>query len=250
MKETAISKQKFAKDLFFEAFEDSDDFLSRFEKIAFSPERCHYIKDGETVISALYWFDCESSSGNLAYIYGVATRKSHRGRGLCKRLFEETHKILKERDYKGALLVPAEDSLYPFYERLGYRVATFISEKTVTSSEGATHLYPLDKYDYSVHRRNYLPEGSVAEGKEALDFLASYAEFYRGDDFLAVVERRDGKLRITELLGNSGKAPEIVSTLGFDTAVLRTPGNDRPFAMFYPLTEDAPDLSYFGLALD
>ena len=89
------------KALWKEAFGDTDAFLDTFEKSAFSYHRCRCVTDGDTGAAALYWFDCSYEEGRIAYLYAIATAKSHRGRGLCRALMEDTHKHLKKMGYSG-----------------------------------------------------------------------------------------------------------------------------------------------------
>ncbi len=250
MKNANVCEVKFAKELFYEAFGDSEDYLNRFERIAFSPDRCHYLTEGGEVVSALYWFDCVCLDRHLAYVYGVATKRSHRGRGLCHRLFDETHEILANRGYDGVILVPASEELFGFYERMGYRIATSIAEMLVKAAEQTVALKKIDKNEYAKERRKFLPDGAVIQEGVTLDFLATYSDFYRGDDFVFVLTNGD-ELFSPELLGNRSVMGRIVKTFGFDNGIFRTNGENRSFAMYRPLTpfgEITP--KYFGLALD
>ena len=88
------------KALWQEAFGDSKETVDAFFATGFSQDRCHYIVENNVPVSALYWFNCELSGCKLAYIYAVATLKSHRGKGLARRLMEEAHQILKEQGYE------------------------------------------------------------------------------------------------------------------------------------------------------
>ena len=84
-----------------EAFGDSEEMLDGFAATGFSPDRFHCICEKEIPVSALYWFDCQLDGYKLAYIYAVATLKSHQGQGLAKQLMTETHEILKVRRLRG-----------------------------------------------------------------------------------------------------------------------------------------------------
>lgn len=68
--------------------------------------------------------------GKFAYIYAVGTDPEYRGRGLAAQLIRETEQYLKECGYQGALLFPAEEGLYAFYERLGYLPEFFVAEQS------------------------------------------------------------------------------------------------------------------------
>ena len=232
-----------------EAFGDSDEFLDDFDKTAFSPERYRaVIIDGE-VVSALYFFDCEYAGGRIAYIYAVATAKEYRGQGLCRRLFDETHAYLTERGYMGAILCPGSDSLFDFYKSMGYSTCTYVNECEVTAGD-AVGVKEITKDEYAKLRRKYLPEGSVIQESENIDFLSSFSKFYSGDCFVLTARPDGERLFGAELLGNVDAAAGITRALGFERGVFRTEGNVKPFAMYYSLDKKTVPPTYFGLAFD
>ena len=56
-----------------EAFGDEDAFLDTFFATAFSPERCRCAVEGDSLLGALYWFDCICGGKTLAYyLDGIA----------------------------------------------------------------------------------------------------------------------------------------------------------------------------------
>ena len=71
-----------------EAFEDTDLFLDAFFDRGFHPRRCRCITEQGAVLAALYWFEVNCGRQKYAYLYAVATAKSHRGRGLFGILLE------------------------------------------------------------------------------------------------------------------------------------------------------------------
>ena len=244
------------RSLWKEAFGDGDGFLDDFFATAYSAERCRCITEKGEVAAALYWLDSECNGARLAYIYAVATRVSHRGRGLCRSLMEQTHRHLAALGYGGVVLVPSEDTLFDYYGGLGYRTCSEISESRVLASEPPAELHRVDKYEYAARRRAFLPSGGVLQENQSLDFLATYAELYSGEDFLLAASRAGGRLLGIELLGNAAAAPSIVSALGCDEGELRIPpsaasfGKKRRFAMFLGLKEGVRPPDYFGIAFD
>ena len=60
------------------------------------------------------------------YLYAVATKKAYRGQGLCRNLMAYAEAQLPA---DCCILVPATESLFGFYEALGYRTA-FTRNKT------------------------------------------------------------------------------------------------------------------------
>ncbi len=233
-----------------EAFNEPDDFTDLFFSVGYSPRRCHYIAENGVPVSALYWFDCELSSHKIAYIYGVATLKSHRGKGLAGRLLNETHEILRSQGYAGAILVPSGASLFDFYRQFGYETATTVSRFSCEPGDAPIPLREITPEEYTRLRSVYLPEGGVVQEEQAMVFLAGYCRFYAGEDFLLVCEASPDGLFAQEFLGNTQAAPGILKTLGFSNGRFRTPGTQSDFAMWLPFRKDCPMPGWFGLALD
>ena len=238
------------RQLWQEAFDDPDDFLDVFFSDSIAADGYHCILENNIPVSALYWFDCELQGHRLAYIYGVATLKSHRGRGLARQLMAETHEILRKQGYSGAVLVPEEAHLFDFYRKLGYRTVSTVAEFSCSWGDSPLPLREIGAEEYARLRRKWLPEGGVVQEGETLAFLQSYARFYAGEDFLLVGEHLRGSLVSQELLGNSDAAPGILRTLDIPRGHFRTPGTDLDFAMFLPLEKDCPLPAWFGLSLD
>lgn len=234
-----------------EAFGDSDDFLDTFEKTAFSKNRCLYVTIKDEIAAALYWFDCQYQEKPVAYLYAIATAEKFRGQGICHKLMEYTHDLLHKQHYAGALLVPGSQELFRFYEDMGYQTCSYIREFSCISASDSVPITPIDKAEYAKLRQQFLPEYGVMQENENLDFLETQANFYAGEDFLLTLCKDENKFQGIELLGNETAASGILTALGYQNGTFRTPGTEKPFAMYLPLVESnlsAP--SYFGLAFD
>lgn len=257
------------RNLWKEAFGDSDAFLDVFFSTAFDSSRCRCLTIDNKVVAALYWFRCEYKHESIAYIYAVATAKSHRGQGLCHQLMTHTHLHLTSIGYEGVLLVPGSKQLYDFYQKMGYQTCCYHNEFT-TSYSDSTHIDDLtsqesntlraaelptiqevDVKDYARLRRQYLPSYGVIQEQENLDFLQTQAKFYQGSDFLLAARVENESLTGMELLGNTDSADMILSILKCKTGTFRTIGNDAPFGMYYALgSSTLLPPSYFGFAFD
>ena len=234
-----------------EAFGDTEKFLDLFFGTAFDTKRAVCITENEEVLAALYWFDCTCNGEKLAYIYAVATSKKHRFKGLCRQLMDYTHTELISMGYKAAILVPGSKELFDMYEKLSYKICSFIEEFTVAASDKIATLAPITKEEFATLRKKYLPENAVVQENESLDFLGSYAEFYKGDDFIFVCSKDKDKLVVSEILGNEEPAASITRALGCESGFFRTVGNLRPFSMWCDFSGGklSPP-KYFGLAFD
>lgn len=236
------------KKLWQEAFGDDEAFLEHFYTYGFAPDRCRCVSVDGQIAAALYWFDCSYQGKPLAYLYGVATAKNHRGKGLCRILTENTHKHLKYLGYAGEILVPAEGNLFQMYEKMGYSLCASVSEFTCQAGETPVALRQVDAEEYCRLRRKFLPENGVLQEGDNLNFLQTLADFYAGEDFLATVYRGEPCI-VPELLGNADAAPGILAALHKGKGRFRTPGDQKPFAMYHALS-DLPAPDYFGLAFD
>ena len=258
------------RSLWKEAFGDSDAFLDTFFSTAFSPNRCLCMVCDNHVVAALYWFECEYEKQPLAYIYAVATAKSYRGRGLCHQLLNATHSKLKQQCYIGALLVPGSTSLFDFYARAGYETTCYrqvhkatigtLDEnscfKDTLSAASIFTLTQINAHEYAMLRRKYLPANSVIQEKENLSFLQTQLHFYSSENLLLAARIDGNTLYGVELLclGNAipnGLKAQLLSYFDCSNGIFYTPGQNTPFAMYYPLTNNLPAApSYFGFAFD
>lgn len=236
------------RQLWKEAFGDSDAFLDSFFRQGYNPRRSRCIRKDGTVAAALYWFDCSFTGKKIAYLYAVATAVSHRGQGLCRKLMADTHELLKNQGYAGAILVPGEESLFRFYGAMGYQTIACAKHFHCTAADFATAVTVLDTDAYAARRRQLLPEHSVLQEGENLAFLSEICGLYGGDGWVMAAAMDDFTFTAMEFLGNTAQIPGILTALGKNIGIFRAPGN-QPFAMYLPLDgSTAP--SYFGLPFD
>lgn len=235
-----------------EAFHDEDAFLDAFFSTGFSAARCRCIMEEGNALSALYWFDCTLKDAKYAYLYAVATTECHRGKGLCRALMADTHTHLTQQGYAGAVLVPGEESLFRFYEAMGYRVCGSVSSIAVSAPGIApdVHLTELTVSQYATARRALLPEGGLIQEGSNLSFLRTYARFYGSDSWVLAGSTQNGIFTGFEFLGDTSGLPAITAAFGCREGRFRTPGNGQDFAMFLPLADNIPIPKYFGLAFD
>jgi len=238
------------KALWYEAFGDTDTFISGFFSTAFHPDRCRCLLKNDAVAAALYWFDCLWNGQKIAYLYAVATAKSHRGHGLCHALMSDTHRHLASLGYVGAILVPGSPELFSFYAKMGYQVCGYVRNFSCIASSETVPIRPVSAEEYAPLRRRFLPENAVIQERENLAFLQTYAALYAGSDFLLAACGDGETLCVSEILGDTHSASAIVHTLGFSQGTFRAPGDIDPFAMYFPLDPAAVPPAYFGLAFD
>ena len=236
------------RQLWKQAFGDTDAFLDIFFGVAFAPQRCRCVLMDGQVAAALYWFSCEAEGRSIAYIYAVATSRQFRGQGLCRKLMADAHAHLKALGYAGALLVPGNEELRQMYRKMGYENMTGIRQLSCQAG-GTVLLEAIDAGQYAALRREALPKGAVLQEGENLRFLEKMARFYRGKGFLLCAVKEENRLTALELLGNAASAPGILTALGCQEGTFAVPG-EEPFAMGIALAPDFQKPSYFAFAFN
>ena len=238
------------RELWKEAFGDNDTFLDAFFAHGYSPRRCRCISRGEEVLAALYWFEVTCDAQRYAYLYAVATAKSHRGQGLFAMLLADTKKLLTEAGFDGILLVPETEALSRMYEKFGFTACTAVDAFDAEAGQEPVMLREVGAAEFARLRRQLLPRGAVLQEGETLAFLATQCHFWAGADFLAVGQIYGGKLVCPEFLGDRAAAPGLLRALDVPAGTFRTTGDEQPFTWLLPLHGGCACPEYFGLALD
>lgn len=238
------------RQLWQEAFGDDDAFLDKFFATGYSQNRCRVVMREAQAVAALYWFDCHWEGKKLAYLYAVATAKAFQGQGLCRLLMEDTHRLLAQQGYVGAVLVPGSDSLFRMYEKMGYRTVSTIREFSREAGAEAFPVVKISRAEYAQRRKAMLPVGGIVQEGAGLAFLETYASLYAGNGCLLCAIKDGQKLVVPEFLGDTAHIPGILRHLNCQEGTFRTPGQGKPFAMYRSFTEDASAPSYLGHAFD
>lgn len=239
-----------------EAFWDEDGFLDPFFTVGFSPDRCLCAFSVDEPVAAIYWFDAAFRGKKVAYLYALATAEHYRGRGIARQLLDETHEYLRQKDYQATLLVPGNRKLAQWYQRLGYEYCCEMVDFPCKTPGEPVAIRPVSPAEYGVLRKTYLPEGSVEQDAVTLEFLATQAMLYAGENFLmAGYLNFYDFLTVTEFLGDISAVPGILGALNQPGALFRSPvsviaGQNSTFVpqwversqqlpMFRPLTDPA-----------
>jgi len=232
------------RQLWNQAFGDSQEYLDLFFSTAYAPERCLVLDD---IGAAAYWLNCGLGNRKLAYVYAVAVGKDLRGRGVGSAMMKELRVHLEAQGYAGILLVPGDEGLRNYYQRLGYRTVSR-QDRFAAKAGQIVEMARLDAGEYARLRRAYLEDSGVIQEGENLALLSGMAEFFHGNGFLAAVQPGEGVC--LELLGDSKAAPGITAALGLERCEFRMPGPGNPYAMTLPFIEDFPEEIYFGFGFD
>lgn len=237
------------RQLWKQAFGDSDAFLDGFFATGFGENRCRCVTWNDRAVAALYWFDCFWAGKKLAYIYAVATDEDFRGKGFCGNLMADTHGYLEKAGYFGTVLVPGDRGLFDMYEKMGYWGFSPKQDREVTAGQDPIPVRSLTAAQYAEKRNMGLPQGGVTHSQEAFAYLSTFTGFFEGEDCLFCGNGGD-VFQFQEFLGSEEKLPGILKGLQVSAGKVSCPGPGRDSAMFFPLTESGEMPAYFGLPMN
>lgn len=220
-------------------FKDTDEYIELFFSRKVKPENIYTVLKDNRIASVLFAVPEKINGYRAAYICGVATLPEYRGMGLCKSLMKEAEEDLKKRGFDICFLIPADESLFNFYEVMGYKTRFWLSKKElvyqkndVTNCFSAEYDYLSLKKFYSQIRCVNKPYRDDDNFKAIYDcyknvriYKNGYLFWYKEGEVLKIIEHTLDNIEecVSGLLKDTGfKKAEIISPCG---------ENPYPFAM-------------------
>ncbi|MDR2774058.1 MAG: GNAT family N-acetyltransferase [Tannerella sp.] len=178
-------------------FQDSDNFTDLFFSRVYKPENTLVIKKDHRIISSLQMvpYEIKTIFGIIpaAYICGVCTLPSERGKGAMKTLMAEAMEDMHQRGYSISTLIPATPRLFDFYRRFGYT-------------------YPIDHEVDTIHYSGKQPLNAVSETTALADFTFAGCTT---DKHFPYFDRKQRERRCA-VLHNACDLETIVRDLAYD----------------------------------
>lgn len=251
------------KRLWTETFGDVPELVDRFFELLPSMGTGLVAESGGELLGAAYVLDAElwcpeKLPVKLGYIYAVAVEPSARSNGIGAKLVAACERYCWENGIEICTTLPAEESLYAWYERVGgFQAATRCMYETVFPSDRAAEINPLFADEYAFKRADIL------RGKNYVNLNYGYMLFqealcktYGGGLFecnggIACGYVDNGVLMVKEALNDTPEfIPALCRRLGAKSALVRRP--DRYGTAFIAAYEakDFPRDTVWNLALD
>lgn len=241
------------RELWKQAFGDSDTFLDHFFSILYTPRRCLCGWEDGKPVAVVYWIDYKWHDHTIAYAYAVAVDQECRGRGYCQELLKALKPRLKKRGYFGILLVPENQDLAEFYQFLGYTPVMGAEHFTVPAAgDPDPGLRQIPWQQYRQYRTQLLPEESLLPDEDVYRFLATYLKFYIADAGLFcgwTEQTEEGKvLHMEEFLGECRSIFQVIRAMDCVKGHFRLKGH-YAYGMMMWLTEDHSAPKYHGFPM-
>ncbi len=213
------------KNLWADVFGDSQDVINNFFGKTSKNENVFCAFYGDEPVSVMYAVESniflQNAEYKAYYVYAVCTKKEHRGNSLMKKVFSFLESEARKRSVSYLFLVPAEESLFPLYESIGFSVAFVNKETLIKKSESKTRSFSsrnLSYEEYKTLREKYInvPQAILSES----GFNSFYApvganmECVSLDEGYALYEKENGKVIIHEFCGEK----EVVLSAVFSVA--------------------------------
>lgn len=256
------------KSLWETVFGDDDDVIDYFfENTVNAAEIYAYRKDGR-IVSAFYLIDSsvtdKNKKLNAKYLYAAATLPEYRRNGIMGEMIKYAADYCRKRNTDVIFLYPADDALYNYYAKLGFRQMFnerfyIIEKKEIEKYKGQRYFNVALSYD---RMREYIPaEAFCSFDCRYTDFARFLARKYGfeicasfddEDSVFVIGSKKDGRITVDEAISLNGNYAHILSVLADTDAqsvVLKTPADIQlPFeyeikkaGMLLPLSEEIPD---------
>ena len=175
----------------------------------------------------------DGASPHVGYVYAVAVDESARGRGLGSALTKQAAEICREREAVIVTTLPAEESLYAWYEKqIGTRHLLRREKKTVPA-EKTVDIMKMTATEYMLWRENLLRgKPHIHLSHPMLEAQRALCEAYGGalcasSDGIFAAYRDGERLIIPEVLCAQGFPEETAASaaayFGCREALLYTP---------------------------
>ncbi len=267
------------KRIWSECFGDGEPYIDFFFRNAFVPASTIVSEEDGEVCAMFFLLESSVSfqgqENRAAYLYAAATLPQYRSRGIMGSMIRFAADFCRSAGFHSIVLVPAEESLFGYYGRFGFKTAFYGVYESFRASEHtgpaaavlSADIPEMERMRREVLRQcgglmwygrefSYAVREHLFTGGEILFTRAGYALYHRDGDLCCVDEwiaRPDREAELRSALQHSVRAAEY--------RILRPPhaGDDetavRARGMILPLTDDhdftagPADKPYIGLTL-
>ena len=209
----------FLKELWYQIFEENQNAIEIFFEKIFTTDICYVAKDNDKVVAMLYLLPTSVDGKKGCYLYGVATIPEYRKIGIAKNLIDFA---LTDSDAEFCVTLPASESLYNYYEKVGFKVlktnCAEISRDELTALTKPYVLQDLVVTGYSGIRNRVLKNNFIFWNNQHIDFAFDYYKIYgakiiKNNFGYAIAYEEDGVCKVIEIICDDKNAPYIFTDL-------------------------------------
>lgn len=225
------------KELWKVCFEDEDAYIDHYFNQYYQPERALVLEAEGEADSMLLTFPfamtmAEGTACPACYIYAFCTHPGEQGKGYGRRLLAYAEERARAAGCGAAVMVPGEESLFRFYQSLGYEASILCRKETLRQTGSGNYFpRPCSSEWYGQQREKWLMGlNHVSYPSEVLEYQHSLCRssgggFYELGDGIAAAEVDGDTVFIRELLAQAPEqaASALLMLLGGAKAEARFP---------------------------
>ncbi len=234
------------KSLWINTFDEDETAVNIFFDNTMSYTSVYCAESDDKIVSAVYLIHCKLNDKKAHYLCGASTDKSYRKMGIMSKLIKYA---LDDSEDEYSLLFPANESLYGFYEKLGYLPNCNAKRCKISKQE-------LLNIEFS-------SENILIQNNNFIDFAESYYSYYgikvlRNEKAILFADEKDDYTDIFYLDYTDANALKaLVSKLNSDKLIttlksdVNFDGEIIKYGMIKSLkSEDTPQNVYIGITLN
>ena len=172
-----------------EAFGDTAEDIKFFLDEKYLPNNTVVYECDGKVVSVLFLLEGEMHINEVDYpsfyLYAACTLKAYRGRGIMSELLEYAALISGQRQKYFIALKPAEESLYNYYSKFGYKTVYYkniVEINSCISNQSNDFSCPVNSCDYSFFRNNAFSDINYFKwDKKSVDFAIRHHKHFGGE---------------------------------------------------------------------
>ncbi len=243
------------KNLMNSVFGDEESFLIRFFNL-FYQDNVLIAEANNCIVSMAFLLPnnimIQGQLLPITYLYACATHAEYRGKGLMSRIIAKAYEDVCKRGEVGLLLLPANESLYHYYEDLGFKNSFFFDEILFSQEDNIAPTinssFKIEKITaetyYQLRNITLTTELSILNPLQYFLLMEAnpeekeqgfYLIYFRNEPIaICYLSKSNTNLRIKELLPSDIDLPQLFLFLSryFDVKqiVINIPGTTRKSA--------------------
>ena len=261
------------KKLWLDCFEEKSEAVDLFFNRCLDFTSIYTASIEDKPVAMLYLVHSTLNDKKAHYLCCAATSLDYRNLGIMGRLIEYALKDSSKNGDVYSLLLPANEKLYGYYERFGYkplctaRKAVFTREELIRFAENnQSKRTSVNSYNYEELQRLCLKDNFLLQNNNFISFASAYYSLYdcktvKSENCFALFEEEnctakvfysiyDSFYTLAEILINNSNAKRFVFTGKADDKLYKNSINEK-YGMIKSLknNEKIPENTYIGITL-
>lgn len=261
------------KKLWLDCFEEKSEAVDLFFNRCLDFTSIYTASIEDKPVAMLYLVHSTLNGKKAHYLCCAATSRDYRNLGIMGRLIEYAMSDSRKNGDVYSLLFPANEKLYGYYERFGYkplctaRKAVFTREELIRFAENnQSKRTSVNSYNYEELQRLCLKDNFLLQNNKFISFASDYYSLYdcktvKSENCFALFEEENGTAKVfysiydsfftlAEMLIKNSNAKRFVFTGKADDKLYKNSINEK-YGMIKSLknNEKIPENTYIGITL-